>query len=94
MYGVARTEIWKSTSELPPMYMSPGDAVARPSLVTKILIFSWYVVGLLAVHVVNPEYVEPGFTSTLIEIGAHDSETAAVGTCAAAGTATSIIEET
>jgi hypothetical protein len=52
------------------------------------------VVGLLAVHVVNPEYVEPGFTSTLIEIGAHDSETAAVGTCAAAGTATSIIEET
>ena len=53
--------------------------MARPSLVTKILIFSWYVVGLFAVQVVNPLYVEPGLTSILIEIGAQDSEIAAVG---------------
>ena len=75
------------------MYISPGAAVARPSLVTKILIFSWYVVGLFAVQVVNPLYVEPGLTSILIDIGAQDCEIAAVGVWAEAGTATIITEQ-
>ena len=73
--------------------MSPGAAVANPSLVTRILIFSWKVVGLFAVQVVKPLYVEPGLTSILIEIGAHEREIAAVGVCAAAGTATSNTEQ-
>ena len=51
-----------------------------------------YAVGFVAVHVVNPTRVEPGLTSTLISAGAHVIETAAVGNCACAGTATSNIE--
>ena len=47
---------------------------------------------MLAVQVVKPEYVEPGLTSTLILIGAHVTEIAAVGICAAAGVATDNIE--
>lgn len=94
MYGVALTEIWKSTESLAPTYMSPGAAVARPSACTLMLIFSWYAVGLVAVHVVNPEYVEPGFTSTLMFDGAQVTEIAAVGVgfCAAAGAATASME--
>jgi hypothetical protein len=61
------------------MYMSPGAAVANPSLVTRMLIFSCQVVGLLAVQVVKPLYVEPGLTSIFIEIGAQEREIAAVG---------------
>tara|TARA_B100001248_G_scaffold46481_1_gene29606 strand:+ start:742 stop:1122 length:381 start_codon:yes stop_codon:yes gene_type:complete len=74
--------------------MSPGAAVARPSAWTLILIFSWYAVGFVAVHVVNPEYVEPGLTSTLMFEGAQVTEIAAVGVgfCAAAGAATASIE--
>ena len=72
--------------------MSPGAAAASPSDETDKAIFSMYAVGLVAVQVVNPTRVEPGLTSTLISAGAHVIDTAAVGNCACAGTATSNIE--
>ena len=69
--------------------MSPGAAAAKPSDEIETEIFSRYDDGFVAVHVVNPTSVDPGFTSTLISAGWQVMDTAATGACAWAGTATS-----
>ena len=54
---------------------SGGKTITGNQDTDFLLVCGWVV----AVQVVNPLYVEPGLTSILIEIGAQDSEIAAVG---------------